>query len=196
MKFTFWFEFGCLNLQVGHPAHRSRVLSKKLVHKIDAFWILTSNLKITVFLRIRAFQKGAFQPYYANPMLQNNVFAIWSKNHKKSQIFPMLCTLSIFLAFKWISHVIIIQSSWKLAHRCKIICSSKIFQQNLSTRSSCWLNDAKSAALMTLCQKFIKNFSKHFFYQRSAFCIQKYPLVHTVFVAEPHFNWIKLIFKS
>ena len=63
----------------------------------------------------------------------------------------------------WISLVIIIRTSWKLAHSCKIICSFQIFQQDLSTRSSCWLNDAMSAAKVP-------------------------PGINTVFVVEPRFS--------
>ena len=46
------------------------------------FVFVTSNLKT----RIGTFQKGEPRPYYANSMLQNNVFAIW----KKIPYFPII----------------------------------------------------------------------------------------------------------
>ena len=58
-----------------------------ITHKIKTSIKILFQIYSLLFLRKRAFQKGAFQPYYANSMLQNNVFAIWSKNHKFFQYY-------------------------------------------------------------------------------------------------------------
>ena len=87
-------QFGYFHVNISRFWERST----EIAHKIDGF----STWRF-LFLRLATFQKGAFQPYYANSMLQNNVFAIWVKNFKKSQMqwnAPFL--------------LIIIQSSWMI----------------------------------------------------------------------------------